>query len=417
MPIQKGPANLGTGSVDSTELSNTLDLSAKTVTYRTIVAGDIASNAITPVKLSADAQYTGFKNRIINGAMVIDQRFAGAATANTINDFVVDRWVVGQSTTGKLIAQQNQGSITPPAGFTTYLGVTSQSAYSIGSTDIFRIYQTLEGYNIADFGWGTANATTATLSFWVRSSLTGTFGGAINNAAGRYPFSYTINSANTWEYKTITIVGSTTLGAANITNGSGFSVIFSLGTGATFSGTAGVWSSTNYLASTGATSVVGTSGATFYITGVQLEKGSTATSFDYRPYGTELSLCQRYYWQSTSKPNGTQFWEYSGAVTDGTTVRINFYLPTAMRTQPSIAINPAYNTGSSWQINVTGITNYALTQAPTILGNDGAASGGGNMIAIAFKSSGISSAQYGLGAIPYATTGTATNNFQFSAEL
>jgi hypothetical protein len=242
-----------------------------------------------------DATFGGMRNRIINGDMRIDQRFAGAATTNAINDFVVDRWVVGQTTTGKLIAQQNLNSLTPPPGFTTYLGVTSQSAYSISSSDIFRIYQTLEGYNIADLGLGTVNAQPMTLSFWVRSSLTGLFGGAFNNASGRYPFSYTINSANTWEYKTVTIVNSTTLGNANITNGSGISIQFSLGTGTTFSGPSGVWSATNYLSATGTTSVVGTNGATFYITGVQLEKGSAASAFENRQYGQEFALCQRYY--------------------------------------------------------------------------------------------------------------------------
>ena len=365
--------------------------------------------------LGTNAQYTGFKNRLINSAMVIDQRNAGASVTS---GFPVDRWQLGLSQSSKLTSQQNAGSVTPPAGFIKYLGITSSSAYSVTSTDYFLVFQQIEGFNTADFAWGTASAVTVTLSFWVRSSLTGTFGGGVKNGSANrsYPFNYTVSSANTWEQKTITITGDTS-GTWATDNSTGAYIVFSLGSGSTRLGTANTWASANYDAPTGSQSVVGTNGATFYLTGVQLEKGSTATSFDYRPYGTELNLCQRYYWQSASKANGTQFWEYSGAVTDGTTARINFYLPTAMRTQPSIAINPAYNTGSSWQINVTGITNYALTQAPTILGNDGAASGGGNMIAIAFKSSGMSSAQYGLGAIPYTTTGTATNNFQFSAEL
>jgi len=313
-----------------------------------------------------DTTFGGMRNRIINGDMRIDQRFAGAATTNAINDFVVDRWVVGQTTTGKLIAQQNSNSLTPPPGFTTYLGVTSQSAYSIGSSDIFRIYQTLEGYNIADFGWGTANAITATLSFWVRSSLTGLFGGAFNNAAGRYPFSYTINSANTWEYKTITIVGSTTLGAASITNGSGISIQFSLGTGTTYSGTAGVWSATNYLSATGTTSVVGTSGATFYITGVQLERGSTASSFEYRSFGNELALCQRYFQKSydqatalgTVTTTGEIRWvSVSTAGEAGPTIM----LPVAMRTTPSITFYSANNGASGFAYNYSSSTNTATS--------------------------------------------------------
>jgi hypothetical protein len=134
------------------------------------------------------------------------------------------------------------------------------------------------------------------LSFWVRSSLTGTFGGAVKNSADNYsyPFTYTISAANTWEQKSITVAGPTAGTWVGATNGIGIKINFSLGTGADYSGTAGSWSGNAYYSATGATSVVGTNGATFYITGVQLEVGSTATSFDYRPYGTELSLCERY---------------------------------------------------------------------------------------------------------------------------
>jgi hypothetical protein len=135
-----------------------------------------------------------------------------------------------------------------------------------------------------------------TLSFWVRSSLTGTFGGSFRNSASNrsYPISYTISSANTWEQKSVTVAGDTS-GTWLTTNGIGILLFLSLGSGSTYSGTSGSWSGSTYTSATGATSVVGTNGATFYITGVQLEKGSTATSFDYRPYGTELALCQRYY--------------------------------------------------------------------------------------------------------------------------
>jgi hypothetical protein len=241
------------------------------------------------------AQYNSFKNRIINGAMVIDQRNAGASIA-TPNGYTLDRWRVNQTTTGKLTAQQNQGSVTPPAGFSNYLGITSSSAFSVGSTDAYWIDQAIEGFNFADLAWGTASAATITLSFWVRSSLTGTFGGSLRNSATNrsYPFTYTISAANTWERETITIAGDTS-GTWLTTNGVGVYVSFGLGVGSTYSGTAGAWAAGNYVSATGATSVVGTNGATFYITGVQLEKGSTATAFDYRPYGTELQLCQRYY--------------------------------------------------------------------------------------------------------------------------
>jgi hypothetical protein len=248
--------------------------------------------------LDTTAQYYSFKSRIINGAMVIDQRNAGASvtpSAATVT-YTLDRFAAFGTQASKFSVQQNAGSVTPPAGFRNYLGVTSLSAYSVGASEAFWIRQPVEGFNIADFGWGTANAVTVTLSFWVRSSLTGTFGGSIvdNFTPYSYPFSYAISAANTWEQKTVTIVGPTS-GSFPTNNTAGFYMIFGLGVGSTLSGTAGSWASANYSSATGATSVVGTNGATFYITGVQLEKGSTATSFDYRPYGTELALCQRYF--------------------------------------------------------------------------------------------------------------------------
>jgi len=240
--------------------------------------------------------WTGFKNRIINGAMVIDQRNAGASVTPTATAYTLDRWqfLIGQSS--KFTTQQ---SSTAPTGFINSLLVTSSSAYSVLVGDYFTVRQAIEGLNVADFAWGTANAVTVTLSFWVRSSLTGTFGGAINNNAGdrSYPFTYTINSANTFEQKTVTIAGDTS-GTWLTTNSRGMMISFGLGVGSTYSGTAGSWAGTNYVSATGATSVVGTNGATFYITGVQLERGSTASSFEYRSYGAELALCQRYYEKS-----------------------------------------------------------------------------------------------------------------------
>jgi hypothetical protein len=253
--------------------------------------------------------------------MVIDQRNAGAATANTINGYTIDRWVVNQSVTGKLIAQQNAGSVTPPAGFTNYLGVTSQSSYSVLTSDFYAIGQVIEGFNVADLAWGTANAATITLSFWVRSSLTGTFGGAIQNSAQSrsYPFTYTISAANTWEKETITIAGDTS-GTWLTNNSAGLRLFIGLGAGATYSGTAGSWSANNFWSATGATSVVGTNGATFYFTGVQLERNTTATPFEWIPYGTELALCQRYFYKTFSQTT---------AVTNGTTYAGGISVPSA----------------------------------------------------------------------------------------
>jgi len=240
---------------------------------------------------------TTMRNRIINGAMVIDQRNAGASVTNTAGyTYCLDRWITVGSQASKFTAQQNAGSVTPPAGFANYLGATSSSAYTVGASEQFWLTQRIEGFNTSDLAWGTASAATVTLSFWVRSSLTGTFGGSVYNSAANYsyPFSYTISSANTWEQKTITIVGPTAGTWIGATNGIGIQINFCLGAGATSSGTAGSWSRNFYASATGATSVVGTSGATFYITGVQLEAGTTASPFECRLYGTELALCQRY---------------------------------------------------------------------------------------------------------------------------
>jgi hypothetical protein len=242
----------------------------------------------------------GFKNRIINGAMVIDQRNAGGSVTPTSSGYTLDRWQAVLSQASKYSVQQNAGAVTPPAGYKNYLGVTSLSAYSVGAGDFFTLTQYVEGLNAFDLGFGLATASTVTLSFWVRSSLTGSFGGSLQNSAQNrcYPFTYTINSANTWEQKTVTIAGDTS-GTWLTDTGRGIGVVFGLGVGSTYgSGTAGSWVGSQVFVPSGSTSVVGTSGATFYITGVQLEKGSTATSFDYRPYGTELQLCQRYYQQS-----------------------------------------------------------------------------------------------------------------------
>jgi hypothetical protein len=275
----------------------------------------------------------GFKNRIINGAMVIDQRNAGASVTPTNGSYTLDRWSGNVTAASKFTVEQTVTGVAAPTGFTDYLAVTSSSAYSVGASDAFSVYQAIEGLNIADLAWGTASAATVTLSFWVRSSLTGTFGGSFRNstAARSYPFSYTISAANTWEQKTITVAGDTS-GTWLTTNGVGILLAFGLGVGTTFSGTAGAWAGSNLISATGATSVVGTNGATFYITGVQLEKGSTATSFDYRPYGTELALCQRYYFK-ISGGSGSRLAVGHNLSTVGALCSLSF--PVTMRTAPT----------------------------------------------------------------------------------
>jgi len=267
------------------------------------VSADVIQSSVANTSLGA-GNASIMKNRIINGAMVIDQRNAGASystsTLASANIYCLDRYLVTGTQNSKFTIQQNAGSVTPPTGFNNYLGVTSSSAYSVASGDLFAIIQRIEAFNTADLGWGTANAKTVTLSFQVYSSLTGTFGGSLrnNNNNRSYPYSYTVSSANTWTPISITIAGDTTGTWEGATNNAGIQVGFNLGSGSTYSGTAGAWAGANYYAPTGATSVVGTSGATFYITGVQLEVGSSATGFEYVNYQTSLANCQRYFEKS-----------------------------------------------------------------------------------------------------------------------
>ena len=305
--------------------------------------------------------WSGFKNRLLNGDFRIDQRNAGASVTPASGDYLVDRFFYLASQASKFTFQQNAGSVTPPVGFNKYLGATVASAVSISASDFFIVQQSIEGLNVADLSWGTANAAAVTLSFKVYSSLTGTFGGALRNSAGdrNYPFSYTVASANTWTTVSVTIAGDTT-GTWLTTNGIGIKVIWGLGVGSTYSGTAGSWSATPYLSATGATSVVGTSGATFYVTGVQLEKGSTATSFDYRPYGTELMLCQRYYSKMSASSGGPYTAFASGFSGASNAASLYFKYPVQMRAAPTLTLSNCAIQSASGAINAaTASTFYA----------------------------------------------------------
>jgi hypothetical protein len=261
-----------------------------------------------------DATFGGMRNRIINGAMMIDQR---ATTVTAGSTYTVDRWQVDQLTTSGAVSFAQ--SSTAPNGFTKSLKITVTSTdASVASTDLIDFRHWIEGYNVADFGLGTAAASTFTLSFWVNSSLTGTYGVSVRNsdATRVYVATYTINSANTWEQKTITIPGDTT-GTWLTDNGRGLGISFTVMTGSNFQGTAGVWGTTNNRSTSSQVNLLANAGATFYLTGVQLEKGSAATAFEYRQFGQELASCQRYYcllspymvysYQTTSVSGKVQF--------------------------------------------------------------------------------------------------------------
>jgi hypothetical protein len=309
----------------------------------------------------------GFKNRLINGDCRIDQRNAGAAVTAD-GSYPVDRFIVFNSTDGAYSGQQDSSA---PTGFVNSLKMTTTTAdASLGATQSVQVIQRIEGFNTSDLMWGTASAQPVTLSFWVRSSLTGTFGGSLRNSATNrsYPFNYTISVANTWEQKSVTVAGDTT-GTWLTTNGVGIAVTFALGAGADRSGTAGAWNSNNNASATGAVSVIGTLSATWQITGVQLEKGSTATSFDYRPYGTELALCQRYFISLNSRiTNAGDSCFASGATAgDATYHNLITHLPVAMRAAPTLSINEL-QLGDAWDygISVTSLW-YSNQNTPNII--------------------------------------------------
>jgi len=351
-----------------------------TVGNNVTVGGGITASSGTVVMSSPFTM----RNKIINGAMVIDQRNAGASVTPTNGQYLVDRWRFQASQTSKFTCQQNQGSVTPPSGFKNYLGFTSSSAYSVVAGDYFGVNQFVEGYNTADLDWGTSNAKSVTLSFYVRSSLTGTFGGAIRTGDGSnysYPFTYAISSANTWTYCTVSISGPTA-GTWGSTTSAGLDVWFSLGTGSTFSGTANTWAAANYVNATGSVNVVGTNGATFYITGVQLERGTVATPFEYRNYQQELAMCQRYYCktfdQGTAPANNT----VTAGALRGTARLINaasaiepavsWRFPVSMRAAPSITLYSAATSGSTaGQWTNDGNGTYGANARASFIGTDG----------------------------------------------
>jgi len=258
--------------------------------------GTVNVDAMTTSDGYTSAGTYGFKNRIINGAMVIDQRNAGASQSlsNGSGTYTLDRYRVFYDATSAVLTSQQVS--TAPTGFNYSQKLTVSTAGTISSGTNCTYMQFIEGYNFADMQWGTVNAKTVTLSFWVYSSVAGTFSVALSdNSSVSYVTTYTISSANTWTQIILTIAGPTS-GSWNTTNGVGLNLRWDLGCGSTVTtSSTNAWNSGTYYKATSSTSLITNNGATFYITGVQLEKGSTATSFDYRPYGTELVLCQRYY--------------------------------------------------------------------------------------------------------------------------
>jgi len=321
--------------------------------YGTVNADVIQTSTSGGILGAGDA--SSMKNRIINGAMVIDQRNAGASVSvSTSGVYVLDRWKNRAFGGGVFSVQQ---SSTAPAGFTnsTLYTVTTADS-SIAAGDNYWIIQEIEGYNVADLNWGTANAKTITISFWVRSSVTGTFNVALCNGTAydrSYVTTYTINSANTYEYKTVTIAGDTT-GTWGTTNGGGITLIFNLGSGTDYQATANTWVAGFKQATAGSTNWIATNGATLYITGVQLEVGSSATGFEYRQYTTELQLCQRYFQNGIT----SQSESIIGGIRTGGQVQFSYPFKVTMRSTPSVTLNSftAQDLSNGSNYTVTGLS-------------------------------------------------------------
>ena len=320
------------------------------------VAGGITATSFN------GGQLAGMRNRIINGDMRIDQRNAAAAvTITTGNEWSVDRFNGVTSVSSKYSLQQ---TTTAPVGFVNSIKALSLSAYTVGTSEQNFIRHHVEGLNMGDLNWGTSGAKTVTLSFQVRSSLTGTFGGSIFNYNGSrsYPFSYSIGSADTWTTISLTITGDTT-GTWLATNGVGMTIGFTLGTGSGLSGTAGAWMAGYNSSASSTVSILGTSGATLYITGVQLEVGSVATPFEHRSYGTELASCQRYFQTWGGNSNNERIGNGFNYLT--TQSRVDMVLPVTMRTAPTLNIPNVSHWAVEYGAGAIACTSIGLDQAST----------------------------------------------------
>jgi len=316
----------------------TQTLTNKTLTSPTLTAPALGTPASGILTSCTGVNYNGFKNRIINGAMVVDQRNSGGAvTPSAVTQIVTDRFGAIGTQASKLTYQQVSDA---PAGFVNSTKITVATAATPSASDQFRFCQIIEGFNVADLGFGTASAQTITVSFQAKASIAGTYSAALWNGANGRSYVTTVSLTTSWAAYSFTVSGDTT-GTWATGNTIGFELIFDLGGGSTWTtSTLNAWQASNFFKASGSVSLVSNAAATLNITGVQLEKGSTATSFDYRPYGTELALCQRYY------VGTAEYWFTSGYDASYTTVnRGGLPWSYEMRTTPTIVITAGSMTG------------------------------------------------------------------------
>jgi len=349
-------------------------LTNKTLTSPTLTTPALGTPASGILTSCTGVNYDGYKNRIINGAMVIDQRNAGASVSvsSGTSGYTADRWFYeyAGSATGVTVQQVTDA----PTGFSNSIKITIGTGASVAAGNYLDFEQKIEGFNTIDFAFGTASASTITLSFWVKSSITGTYSVCLQNASAGatrgYTTTYTISAANTWEQKSITVAGDTSGTWVGASNACSLNIVLFAGAGSSYqTSTLNSWRSGGFaIANTVTNTIISTSGATIQWTGVQLEKGSTATSFDYRPYGTELSLCQRYYYQTwgfgSFANNGAG---YAGQVLPAANNASSYgsaSFPVSMRAAPTVTTYDS--TGSSGNVSQPAIANGLAATAGNI---------------------------------------------------
>jgi len=321
---------------------------------------ELQANGVTKAKVTANGLQDAngnslrggsFRNLIINGDMKIDQRNAGSAV--TSSGYTVDRFRVQNSTDGAFSVVQDT-DVPSGQGFINSLKYTVTTAdTSLTTTQNTAIVQEIEGVNTTHLELGTANAKTFTISFWVKSSLTGTFGGALRNQGNTrgYVYTYNVNSANTWEKKTITIAGDTS-GTWNTSTGIGIAVVFALGCGPDLSDTANTWYGANKISATGAVELIGTLNATWQITGVQLEVGEGASDFEFLPYDVQLARCYRYCQVYTA--------ESIGLILNAYYPTNSVWLKTTMRATPTLTNGSFPSGGGTAAISGTGASSNVI---------------------------------------------------------